>query len=339
MTGTSKYSPEELRILLLRYLEGSLTEDEKREVSGLLRESAQAQMELESLQTIVRELKTDKRIFCPDLVDIAEFVNTGKDPTGEMAEHLGECLSCREEALLFKGFRPADTIPPEIWSRVRTKFKERAPLAPPPTEDRSKGFTAWLSSLFRMPILAGASAIAIVLLLILFLYPWQEPRTMLALSSVSWDTDLTTKVPFPHADRERAAFVILLRDFAPPLSQNRIDSLYEALVPDEQQTTRYDLASPSQIKAAIEGLEPNEGSLEKAGRILSNKLGVRRIVVLTLIAEHNRIKIKAQSKDASSGKPKGQTVETLSSNDTLTPTLRKLGYLELKQGREQKDPK
>jgi hypothetical protein len=331
MTGSGEYSSEELRILLLRHLEGSLSQEEERNVSDLLRTSEKARKELEGLRRIMDTLKTDKTLFCPDPSDIAEFITSGQDPDGKIAGHLNECPSCREEAHSLKSFRPAPTIPPEIWNKISSKLAERSQwAASPESPDRSSGLLAWFSSLFRMPVLAIGSAAAVAVLLVVFLYPRHPPGSMLALSSVSWEADLTTKVPTLSRDRERVALVILLKDFKTPMSQPRIDNLYEALKPDELEQKRYDLVTPSRIKEALGGVASTSTPLQETVDALRKKLGVQRVVVVSLVSEKNQIMITGESMDAASGKPLGKTVEAVANDQTLESTLRRLVYSSLK---------
>ncbi len=76
---------------------------------------------------------------------------------------------------------------------------------------------------------------------------------MIALSSASWNQDLTPQVGIFDLRRETVAFLLLLKDFQTPMSQEQIDSLYQALKPDEQDQLRYRVASPSHVKEALAG--------------------------------------------------------------------------------------
>ncbi|MGO9571753.1 MAG: hypothetical protein ACLP5H_29860 [Desulfomonilaceae bacterium] len=329
MTSPSQYSPEELRILLLRYLEGSLSGEEAREVSELLRTSAIVSQELEGLRKIMQTLKTDKTLFCPDPSDICEFVATGHDATGKIVSHLRECVSCRQEAQALKDFRPASKIPPQIWSKVSEKMAQRTKRDPGlEAESSASHLFSLFSSLFKKPVLA-VGAVALAALLVVFLYPRQPIGPMIALSSVSWEHDLTMKTPILPRDREPVAFIIVLKDFKPQMSPQRIHSLYEALKPDEQNQKRYDIAVPSRIKEALGGADSSSTPVEESFKLLHKKLGVRRVVLVTLVSEKNQIRIRGESMDAASGKPMGKPVEAVATAQALESTLRGLVYSSL----------
>ena len=183
MTSPTEPSSEELRILLIRYLEGSLSPREEDQVSGYLRTSERASSELKGLRGLLDTLKTDKTVFCPELSDISELVATGHDATGKIARHLKECISCRKEAKALKYFHPASSIPPEIWQVVKARLSQRGKKSLI-SEERahSSGLLAWLSFAFRRPAMAIAAAAAVVLLAV-FLIPVTLWGPIVALSS------------------------------------------------------------------------------------------------------------------------------------------------------------
>lgn len=127
MTGSSDQSLEELRILLLRYLEGSLPIQIKQTVEDMLMTDEQAQRELEGLKMIQNYLMTDQTLFCPDPSEIADFVITGNDPSGAITSHLEECRSCWEELQSLRSLQPSDPIPPRVLETVRRKLAEVQP--------------------------------------------------------------------------------------------------------------------------------------------------------------------------------------------------------------------
>lgn len=316
---------EELRILLLRYLEGSVSQEEESKVSRLLQASPEASRELEELKRLTQTLKTDKTVFCPDLSEISEFCDTGDDPSGTIAAHLEECTSCREEANALKAFRPNANIPPEIWNRISDKLAQRSQRTPSSRRSESSGLTLWFYSLFRRPILAvGAAVVAAVL--IVMLYPSKPTGPILALSSASWESDWTVKVPVVPGGRERTGLLMILKDLKPPINQQRIDSIYEGLKPDAEEQKRYDLVDPSRIKEALEGVASVGLPLEETVNMLQKKLGIRRVVVITLSSEDNQIRIRGELVDAASGKPLAKPVEEVASDQSLSSRLRNLVY-------------
>ncbi len=220
----------------------------------------------------MKTLSADKTVFCPDASDISEFVSTGHDATGKIAKHLRECASCRKEAQSFEAFRPAETIPPRIWKTVSGTLAQRKQKTPRPQPLGTVScLLSWISSLFRMPVLAIGTAVAVLLVVVVGLYPRHPSGQMIALSSASWEVDLTTKTPVIPAARERVALVVLLKDFKTPMSQSTIDSLYEALKPDKQEQKNYDFVTPSQTKEVISGSKP----VQENAKLLQRKLRVQ----------------------------------------------------------------
>jgi hypothetical protein len=127
MTGSSDQSLEELRILLLEYLEGSLPIQIKQTVDEMLVTDEQARKELDGLKIIMNALETDQTLFCPDPSEIADFVITGNDPLGTITNHLKECRSCLEEVQSLRNRQSSDGIPPQILETVRRKLAEVSP--------------------------------------------------------------------------------------------------------------------------------------------------------------------------------------------------------------------
>src|SRR5271157_558341 len=345
MTAPKDSSSEELRILLLRHLEGSLSDEEERKVTDLL-QSDKVAAELEGLRQIWHTLKTDRTVFCPDVSEIAEFLATGKDSTGRIESHLEECASCRQEAESIRNFRPAPSIPPEIWNKVSEKLRQRKRSIAEPEVEVSGWFSEFLAALsfpFRHPVAIGF--FALLALIIVFLYSQLPSRSMVALSSVSWNQDLAaTEGSFPPSKtklyslsparekkgsfllhRERVAFLLLLKDFKTPMSQEQIDSLYEALKPDKQDQLRYDVASPSLVKAVVEGAAATRSpDLKNLGNLLQDKLGLQKVVLITLISETYEIRVRCELMDARTEKQAREPREALATPRTLNSTVRNL---------------
>lgn len=163
MTGASDYSMEELRILLLGYLEKSLPKDKEEEISALLQASEQARRELEELRRLTHTLRTDKTVFCPDVSDVAEFITTGDDVTGRIADHLSQCAACKKEAQEIREFQPVDKIPSEIWGIVSQNLPDKK-FDASKAESLFSRLDLWISSLFRRPALAfGAALLATII--------------------------------------------------------------------------------------------------------------------------------------------------------------------------------
>lgn len=163
---------------------------------------------------------------------------------------------------------------------------------------------------------------------------------MIALSSVSWNRDLTPQVGIFDLRRETVAFLLLLKDFKTPMSQEQIDSLYEGLKPDEQDQLRYRVASPSQVKEALVGAATPMTSISKNLVILlQNKLDVQKLVLVTLISEAHQIRVRSELVDARTGKQAGEAAEAPTTPPTLKATVRRLAYNSLNQKGSQDGPR
>ncbi|MBM3300713.1 MAG: hypothetical protein FJY85_12240, partial [Deltaproteobacteria bacterium] len=85
---------EERRLLLLRYLEGLLAEKERKAVEQLLGSSKGASSEFDELKDMLRIMRKDDRVFCPEPWLISDFIEEGKDPSDELSKHLRDCKDC-----------------------------------------------------------------------------------------------------------------------------------------------------------------------------------------------------------------------------------------------------
>ena len=110
------------------------------------------------------------------------------------------------------------------------------------------------------------------------------------------------------------------------MDQTRIDSIYEAIKPDEQDAKRYDFVIPSRVKNAFAGVAPGASSVDENVRILNTKLGVQKVVVVTLISLKDQIQVRCEVVDASTGQRVKAPVETVVNGQTLERELRKPAY-------------
>jgi hypothetical protein len=335
MTEYKDLALEELRILLLRHLEGSLSDEEESKVQELLR-SSEVAAELEGLRKIENVLKTDKTLFCPDVLEIDEFLATGKDPSGRIASHLEECASCQQEAQALREFKPEAKIPPILWETVTQELDRRGKVQPAPEHESFwSTLPSRLSFLFRKPVLAMGAAAAVVALLVVYFYPHPEIRpTMIALSSVTWEDEY--RVPLglmAPPQRERVAFLIILKDFRTAMPQQRIDSLYGALTPNDEEMERYLVVSPAIIKQLFTGSDSTNLPWQEVVGLVQRDLRVRTAILVTLTPENGQTRISCMPVDALTRKPLEEPLQEVVTAKTLESTMRRLAYGALKRAR------
>src|SRR5271157_75657 len=241
-----------------------------------------------------------------------------------------------------KGFIPSLSFPVSIWNKVSEKLRQRRRSTTGPEVEVSgwsSKFGAGLSYAFG-GVLVVICFIGLVELSHVFRHSDRPSSPMMALSSVSWNHDLTPPVVSFPLHRETVAFLVLLKDFKTPMSQEQIDSLYEGLKPDEQDQLRYRVASPSQVKEALVGAAAPMTSISKNLVILlQNKLDVKKVVLVTLISEAHQIRVRSELVDARTEKQAGEAAEAPTTPPTLKATVRRLAYNSLNQKGSQDGPR
>src|SRR5208283_5340855 len=169
-----------------------------------------------------------------------------------------------------KDFVSSLSFPISIWKKLRQR---RRSTTGPEVE-----VSGWFSKLVTGLSYGFGLLVAICVitaLVIVFRHSDRPSSPMIALSSVSWNHDLTPPVVSFPLHREPVAFLLLLKDFKTPMNQEQIDSLYQALKPDEQDQLRYRVASPSHVKEALAGAAAPMTSISKnLVNLLQNKLDV-----------------------------------------------------------------
>jgi|GEM_PF-864336 len=306
------YSAEERQVLLLRYLEGVLAERERREVEEILESSEEASRELDELRNMVQVIRKDQRIFCPEPWLISDFLETGKDPSGEISKHLRDCDACREEVAILGKFRQDSGIPRKLLEAVRKELgaptrgshlaQDKGPL--------SRVLEA-IASFFRFRV-AALAAMAVAVLLVLFLYPGPSAGPVVALSSVTWDereSDLGGGLlGMAPRSKERVTTILRFRGTAKPLAQDVIDALYQAVAPREQLLEEYDFIPPAKVKEVIVAETSTAADLSAMLDALRTRLAVEKVVLVTTVFERTRALIQTELIETSTGNRMGPLV-------------------------------
>jgi hypothetical protein len=87
-------------------------------------------------------------------------------------------------------------------------------------------------------------------LLVVVLYPRDIPQSLVALSPVTWEGTPRPK-PF-DLSRKRVGFLLAFKEFDHPVSQERIDALYESLAPTMDLHERFSVVSPGELKDILQ---------------------------------------------------------------------------------------
>lgn len=292
--------------MFLRYLEGLLAEDERTTVERLVESSEEASRELQELKNMVHLVRTNERIFCPEPWLISDFLETGRDPSSQIAQHLRECPECREEAEALAAHRKDDRIPHELLSAIKKELGIQAGHG-----GLEKG-RRWLSSLFEMITGAFQSRLALVgaasaaVLLVFLLYPGPSVRHEIALSSITWDeieSDLGGGLlgGIPRA-KQRVTTILRLTGDGKPVSREVVDSLYQALTPPKDRLDSYEFVPPAQVKEALAGAHASAGDISTVLKVLRTTLDVQEVVLVTAVLDGRRATIRSDLIDTSTGR-------------------------------------
>jgi hypothetical protein len=278
--------------LLLLYVENMLGPDEKIKVETHLGECKECTSRVQALRATITALKNGPEIFCPEPWEIYEFVKEGK-PEGSVSSHLGLCSSCRLEAVQYET-ASLEPMPAGLWNIIKERISRvpgRSGLEP----EKAPGFMERLHEWFKLPAIAMGAAVA-ALLVVLVLYPRAPIQTDVGLTSVTWEGVLKPK------SFQKATVLLVLKNVKPPLSQARIDSLYEALKPDMDVSARFGMLSPAVVSAAIKNREIDTDNEKRLLSDLHSKYSVSLAVLVHMSRKGETYDVRVNMMDPISGK-------------------------------------
>ena len=110
--------------LMVPYIEGRLSLDDQALVEKHLMSCSECLSEAEDLHSIVVALEKNKGAFCPQPQELYDFAVSDHEPEGRLAEHLKECGSCRAELESYGRTDIVETMPSELWNKVRLSVPE-----------------------------------------------------------------------------------------------------------------------------------------------------------------------------------------------------------------------
>lgn len=283
--------------LLLPYAEGLLDAHAKERVEEHLSRCAQCSSELEGLRETITTLRENPEAFCLAPWQLYEYLNYGHDPDGMIAEHLEVCPACREISRTLSLEAQREEIPQAVLLRLQKPVPEALTSSSDAVRPGLRLFGRF-RRLLRAPAIAAAAVAAAMLAVIVF-YPYETPRSILALSTVSWQA--TPKPKSGHMSDRRAAVLLVLKDFAEPLPQSRIDSLYEALAPTMEMYERVRIVPPAMVKQAMEKKSVAFQDVDRIPAWLGKELNVGSVALVTVAAGPKGISVQSTLVDTKSG--------------------------------------
>jgi hypothetical protein len=308
--------------LLLPYLEDMLSPEQKLDLERHLKGCERCSSELHELDRITAALRKNKLVFCPDSTEIIQFSESGHDPDGRVSRHLKACPTCLAFAEASRPETSSETMSPELWERLQKRLGTRGTTRVPELKETSPGFAERFRNWFRVPAFA-AGAVAAAILLVVVLYPRDFTIPNMGLSSVTWEG-----APKPKAIRDRAAFLVTFKGLAQPLSQKRIDEIYQGLKPDMGLSERFEVISPSELRAAAKSgevlLDPKQ--LKETVESLNKKLNVSRVAMITLEPSNGKYSVKVELWDAATGSSLNQKTESAIPENLLPEKIREIVF-------------
>ena len=146
---------------------------------------------------------------------------------------------------------------------------------------------------------------------------------MYGLSSVTWE-QTEGRVPkgaLLDETKPRAAILLIFRGFKRPVPQEKIDELYEGLIPTRQTEDKFEFISPAEVKASLSKstVPPNDRNALLG--LLARDLDVSRALILTIKARDGKFEIEGELVDPASGRTIRKQIGKFSSEAELMSTI------------------
>lgn len=280
----------------LSLLEGRLSQEERAMIENHITECTECSREYKTFTSIVDHLKTNKDLFCPEPWQLHEFLETGRDPDGNVSDHIHRCALCQEEIAAYE-HRPVTVELPE---RVRVELERRICNETQTATGSSLAsvasrFIEWLTSASRISGVAVAAAAAVLALVLI--YPREHVTQFAGLSTVTWNEPqgaLVPKTGLFEAKKPTVGALIVFQGFKKPPNQELVDELYRALRPTVEMRRAFGFVPPSDIRTMVaeEGLDSSNWKtmMEK----LRTRFGAADAIVAELAPAGDRFRIEWQ---------------------------------------------
>jgi hypothetical protein len=274
-------------------------------------------------------------IFCPSPVDIFDHINGKSENSRSIEAHLKRCKRCQEVANEIQGIPEAPNMPRRVKRAFDTRFKgESTGIAPVDSSPSGiDNIVSIVQSFFRIPTLALVSAAAAIFAFAI-IYPFTQDSLYPAFSGIRWeDPNQRFRImgARPKTIWPKAAIIIVYKDFKAPPSQEEIDSLYESIRPSAKLRKQLTILDPSDVKKAIEASRINPSNIEEIVKLLTDKLSLKKALIVDISPEGDTYKIMAYVMDPSMKKGASSTSKAMSSSDLDRAVKEALNELDLNQ--------
>lgn len=325
-TPEPPHNTEHPEDLLLQYLDDTLSPEQKLELERHIEACSTCALELKDLANITGALRENKEIYCPDSLEIEQFVRESRDPAGRIAAHLEVCPACFAFAEALQQEDYAREMPLELWHGIQERLeipvdRRSVPVQPQP----ESGLLERFFNRFRIPSFAAAAIVAAVLLLIVVI-PRDATSPLVGLSSVAWEN-----APKPKVMRPRAAFLITFPSTAQHLSQKQVDSIYAALKPDLELLEKYEIVAPSELKSAAKSgqVTINPKQPKETFESLNSKLGVSVVSLVEISRTDGLFSIRVDVVDTQKGDNIRENTRSGISEESLPQVIREMVFAAL----------
>jgi anti-sigma factor RsiW len=325
-TPEPPHNTEHPKDLLLQYLDDTLSPEQKLEFERHIDACSTCAMELEDLAKITGALRENKEIYCPDSLEIEEFVRENRDPAGRITAHLEVCPACSAfaESLQQEGY--AREMPLELWHGIQERLEVPADKGSTRVQPQPEaGLLERFFNRFRIPSFAAAALVAAALLVIVVL-PRDTTSPLVGLSSVAWEN-----APKPKVMRPRAAFLVTFPSTTQHLSQKKVDSIYAALQPDLNLLEKYEIVPPSELKSAAQSgqVTINPEQPKEMFESLNSKLGVSIVSLVQVSRTDGLFRIKVDVVDTQKGSTIQENTRSGISEEALPQAIREMVFATL----------
>lgn len=245
--------------LLFLYVEGLLSTETSTLVERHLHECEECRHELELISSTVSLLKSNKKVFCPEPWELAEFAVKGDECNGFLKTHMEHCPLCAKEFEELSSPGPT-SLPAELWSAIQEEYGGARGKHSPWAWSKSLGsYLQRFVTAFKMPLMGIGAVAAALLLVVIFIQGLPlRGRPVVALSAVNWDESSSGLIPkgsisLMGAARKKdiGAVVIYFSSEQVLLPLKQIDELYEQLKPGPHITATVKVISPDTIQKKL----------------------------------------------------------------------------------------
>lgn len=314
--------------LFLEYLEGALSTEEKMVVEEHLSECGDCRAMLEELRQISGQLKEEREsVFCPEPWELHELAIEGREPTGRLAEHLEHCPDCARECLGYRATPQAEHMSHQVTDSFRAlAARHQSRHEAQEYESITAKLTAFMSRLFRAPMLPLASVAAAAALAVVLLYPGGHIEPMVGLSDVPWRTVNAgpngTAKSLVAVEKQRVAILLLFEGLRKRPPQKLIDSLYRELQPPDDLYGRFEFADPASVKASIGGMQIDPDNHKLLLQRLEQHLKASMALIVSVAGQKNAYRVSGQLIDTKTGDSLQRTVVSEVNDADLAATVK-----------------